>query len=153
MYSAEEKKMLSLKNTINCEGDQNCIFCNQRNCCYTCNHHIPLVKRIIKASFKNLKKRTLESYKKHTKVIEQLYMCSINLASKNKEKCDFWEKLLDGIRQELTSCFVMEAKAEASIIVGVPWMTEKEVNQMLPSMESRHIVSTLVPYLKKEIGK
>ena len=122
MDSAEEKKMLSLENTINC------FLCNQRNCCYTCNHHIPLVKRIIKASFKNLKQRTLESYRKHTKVIEQLYMCSITLAS----ECKVWGKLLDGMRNELTCSMVMEAKAEASIIIGVPWMTEKEVNQMFP---------------------
>ena len=141
MDSAEEKKMLSLKNTINCEGDQNCFLCNQRNCCYTCNHHIPLVKRIIKASFKNLKQRTLVSYKKHTKVIEELYMCSIALAS----ECKVWEKLLDGMWNELTCPMVMQAKAEASIIIGVPWMTEIEINQMLPSMETKYIVSTLVP--------
>ena len=76
----------------------------------------------------NLKQRTLESYKKHTKVIEQLYMCSITLAS----ECKVWGKLLDGMRNELTCSMVMEAKAEASIIIGVPWMTEKEVNQMFP---------------------
>ena len=76
-------------------------------------------------------------------------MCSITLA----RKCSFWEKILDGMRQELTCCMVMEAKAEASIIVGVPWMTEEEFNQMLPSVESRHIVSTLFPTLKKKYKK
>ena len=88
MDFAEEKKMLTLENTIKCEGDQNCFLCSQRNC-FVGNHHVPLVKRISKASFRTLKKRSLEAYKRHNKVIKQLYMSSITLATRDKEKCSF----------------------------------------------------------------
>ena len=62
-------------------------------------------------------------------------------------KCNVWGKLLDGMRNELTCSMVMEAKAEASIIIGVPWMTENV------TFNGDQTHCTLVPYLKKEIEK